>query len=157
MLAFYQLFPEIGLKETRTATIFGGDRSLPHDSYGFVELYCVDPDCDCRRVMINVLSERGRAHLATINHAFEAPANDDPVQKQTFLDPLNVQSRWSGALLELFKEIILDRAYCERLERHYRMVKDALRDPGHPIHQVIGRSKRSSGLRRKKEGRSTLE
>jgi hypothetical protein len=149
MMAFYQLFPEIGPRETRTATIFGRDRSLLNDSYGFVELYCVDPDCDCRRVMINVLSERGRAHLATINHAFEPPAVDGPIREQTFLDPLNVQSRWSIALLELFKEILLDEAYRERLERHYRMVKDALRDPSHPIHQVISRARRSSTRRRK--------
>lgn len=149
MMAFYQLFPGIGLRETRTATIFGRDKSLPDDSYGFIELYCVDPDCDCRRVMINVLSERRRAHLATINHAFEPPADDDPVQEQTFLDPLNVQSCWSGVLLGLFKEILLDEAYCERIERHYRMVKDALRDPAHPIHQGISRSRESSAPRRK--------
>jgi hypothetical protein len=41
MVAFYHLFPEIGTRETRTATIFGRDRSLPDDSYGFIELYCV--------------------------------------------------------------------------------------------------------------------
>jgi hypothetical protein len=150
MVAFYHLFPEIGTRETRTATIFGRDSSLPDDSYGFIELYCVDPHCDCRRVMINVFSETGPTHLATINYAFDPPAVDGPIQEQTFLDPLNVQSRWSGALLELFKEILRERAYCERLERHYRMVKEALRDPAHSIHQVINRSKRSSGLRRKK-------
>jgi hypothetical protein len=61
MMVFYQLFPGIGLRETRTATIFGRDKSLPDDSYGFIELYCVDPDCDYRHVMINVLSERRRA------------------------------------------------------------------------------------------------
>jgi len=94
--------------------------------------------------MVNVYSKKGNAHLATINHAFEPPADDDSIQEQTFLDPLNVQSRWSGALLELFKEILLDLAYRDRLERHYGMVKDALRDPGHPIHQVINRSRRPS-------------
>jgi hypothetical protein len=149
MMVFYQLFPEIGLKETRTAAVFGRDSSLPDDSYGFIELYCVDPACDCRRVMINVLAEKQRTHLATINHAFEPHADDDPVQEQTFLDPLNVQSRWSGALLGLFKEILLDEAYRERLDRHYRMVKDALRDPVHPIHQVISGSRRPSAPRHK--------
>jgi hypothetical protein len=142
MMSFLHLFPEIGPRETRTATISGGDRSLPDDSYGFLELYCVDPDCDCRRVMINVFSETGPTHLATINHAFDPTAIDDPVQEQTFLDPLNVQSRRSPALLDLFKEVLLDEAYRKRLERHYRMVKDALREPEHPIHLVINRSRR---------------
>jgi hypothetical protein len=100
--------------------------------------------------MVNVYSEKGGAHLTTINHAFEAPADDDSIREQTFLDPLNVQSRWSGALLELFEEILLDVAYRERLERHYRMVKDALRDPEHPIHQVISRLQRPSTPHRKR-------
>jgi hypothetical protein len=93
MMSFPHLFPEIGPRETRTAIISGGDRSLPDDSHGFIELYCVDPDCDCRRMMINVFSETGPTHLATINHAFEPPADDDSIREQTFLDPLNVQSR----------------------------------------------------------------
>lgn len=149
MMSFLHLFPEIGPRETRTATISGGDRSLPDDSYGFIELYCVDPDCDCRRVMINVFSETGPTHLATINHAFDPPAIDDPLQEQTFLDPLNVQSRWSPTLLDLFNEVLLDEAYRKRLERHYRLVKDGLHDPSHPIHQIIKKVRRSSAPRRR--------
>lgn len=150
MMALLQLFPEIGPIATRTATIFGGDRSLPDDSYGSIELFCVDPDCDCRRVMINVFSETGPTHLATINHAFDPPAADDPIREQTFLDPLNVQSRCSGALLELFEEMLLDTAYRKRLERHYHMVKDALRDPAHPIHQAIRKLRKPSTPRRRR-------
>jgi len=48
MMPFHELFPEIGLSETRSARVLQNDKKLPADSYGFVELFCVDPKCDCR-------------------------------------------------------------------------------------------------------------
>jgi len=27
---------------------------IPDGEYGFVELYCDEPDCDCRRVVIDI-------------------------------------------------------------------------------------------------------
>ena len=47
-------FPEVGARETRLVTV-PQRQDLPDWEYGFVELYCDEPDCDCRRVMINVL------------------------------------------------------------------------------------------------------
>ena len=38
---------------------------------------------------------------------------------------------------ELFLEVVLTPEYSARLHRHYQMVKEALRDPTHPIHQRI--------------------
>ena len=146
MMPFNVLFPEIGLKETRSAHLLKDDEGLPADSYGFVELYCVDPKCDCRRVMINVFSEKRPAHLATINHAFEPPGRDAPLREQTFLDPLDKQSRYSQALMDLFKKLLsMDPGYRQRIERHYRLVKDALADPAHPIHAVIASVGASDG------------
>jgi hypothetical protein len=79
--------------------------------------------------VINVWSREAKAHVATINHAFERPSPDALVPEQTFLDPLNPQTRWSGALLDLFVNVVLrDRPYCKRLERHYRLFKNALED-----------------------------
>lgn len=138
MMLFPDLFPEIGIDETRTLTVIQGDGELPPDGYGFLELYCVDPRCDCRRVLFNVFAQDRRAHVATISHAFEVPASDALEPQQTFLDPLNPQSRWSEPLLRLCQGTLLyDPAYRARLERHYRMVKDALADPMHPIHRRI--------------------
>jgi len=149
MLPFHELFPEIGLSETRSARVLQKDEKLPADSYGFVELFCVDPKCDCRRVMINVLSEDRPAHLATINHAFEPPGPDAAMPDQTFLDPLNRQSRHSQALMDLFKKLLsLDDAHRQRIERHYRMVKDALADPVHPIHAIVRSAGAANGTQK---------
>src|SRR5437867_12307390 len=129
MVVFASLFRELAVRETRVVTVFDPlppsyPRHLPADEYGLLELYCDEPGCNCRRVMINVLARRGNRHLATINHAFEKPGPDDPVLDQTFLDPLNRQSRWSPALLDLFVNLVLrDDAYRRRLERHYELFK----------------------------------
>lgn len=89
-------------------------------------------------VMINVLARRAREHVATINHGFEKPATDDPVPVQTFLDPLNRQSQWAEALLELFVNAVLaDEDYRRRLVWHYRMFKNVVEDAAHPAHRLL--------------------
>jgi hypothetical protein len=142
MYSFHKLFPERAEAETRTVTVLpredgSTDSGIPAGEYGLLEAYCVEPGCDCRRVMINVIGRSQQRHLVTINHSFEPPPPDDVIDEQTFLDPLNPQCSWSGQFLKLFLNVVLTADYSARLERHYRMVKDALADPGHPIHGRI--------------------
>ncbi|HEY6724145.1 MAG TPA: SEC-C metal-binding domain-containing protein [Polyangiaceae bacterium] len=91
---------------------------LPKGDYLFREFYCNEPDCDCRRVVLQVYWAQGKRVAATINYAFEPskpPFDDEP---QVFLDPLNPQSDSSEVLFEIFGEIIADdRAYYDRLVR----------------------------------------
>ncbi len=133
MVIFGEMFREVAEKETRVITTFD-DPKLGSESYALVDLYCIAPDCDCRRVMINVIRDRDTKHLATINWAFDG---GDPDQGP-FLDRLNVQSELSDALLKMVKETVLpDKRYVERLERHYRMVKEAVADPNNEVHKVL--------------------
>jgi hypothetical protein len=163
MLEFRHLFPEIGMDETRSAIIPKGGASLPRGQYFFLEAYCTDKGCDCRRVMLRVMwtpVEEGAPgpqivpkEVAWILHAFEPPPPDAHVPEQTMLDPLNPQSELAEGVLDLFNEtVIQDPAYRERLVRHYRMVKDAIATKGHPIHRQIAaaasarRRSRSKGV-----------
>lgn len=142
-MRFGLLFRELAERETRTVKIFDplpvDDPSfLPVDEYGFDEWYCVEPRCDCRRVMINVVARHAQAHAATINHGFDPPGKDDLVPDQTFLDPLNRQSRWSAVLLDLFANVVLaDESYRQRLLRHYHLFKNAVDDPAHPCQRLV--------------------
>ena len=54
MIPFAERFPELGARETRSVTAIHRP-DLPDGEYGFLELYCDEPGCDCRRVMIDVL------------------------------------------------------------------------------------------------------
>ncbi len=134
MMLFHSFFPEQAEAETRTITL-RGYASIPDGEYALVELYCMDPACDCRRVMLNVISRR-QGHVATINYGFDRQSE----MAGPFLDPLNPQSRYAKELLEAVSQFVLsDPAYVERLEAHYRKIKQALADTKHPIHHTLAR------------------
>ena len=56
MIPFSKIFPRLAEKETRTLMLFNelNEFNLPSGKYGFLESYCSDPSCDCRRVFLNV-------------------------------------------------------------------------------------------------------
>jgi hypothetical protein len=145
MMRFGLLFPDVAEREMRTVQVLEAlpeaDPSyVPVDEYGLDELYCDERRCDCRRVMINILARHAKQHVATINHAFQKPGKDAPVSEQTFLDPLNLQSRWAAGLLRLFMKVVLaDQEYRQRWLRHYRMFKNVVDDPTHPAHRLLRR------------------
>jgi hypothetical protein len=121
VVPFHKYFPDMAQAECRAATVFGRD-DLPDDEYGLLESYCDDPACDCRRVMLNVASRKQNKILATVSFGFDP---NDPL-RGPFLDPLNRQSKHAPALLKLVEIILQDGQYVARLERHYRLVKNAV-------------------------------
>ncbi len=85
MVPFVSKFPELGARETRSIRVAGRD-DLPDDEYGFIEFYCDEPGCDCRRVRIDVLREdTGWKRIsATISYGWE---------------PVDFYRRWDGSSL----------------------------------------------------------
>ncbi len=135
LLPFITLFPEQGKQETRVINIYRHE-ILPDDEYTLVESYCTDPQCDCQRVMLNVVGQRQmqKDYLASISFAF----NRKGEMAGTFLDPMNSQSKYAGTLLELVSGILEnDPAYVARLKSHYQQVKTAAADPTHSVYQKI--------------------
>ena len=143
-MSFRSLFGDLAVAETRAIQVLESlPGRLPVDEYGFDEWYCVDPDCDCRRVLFLVFARRAGEHVATISHSFEPPGKRAWLAEQTILDPLLPQSALSQELLRACKEVLLtDPEYCRRLERHYSMVKDAVADPDHPSQRLLRRSEK---------------
>ena len=80
MRPFHLLFPELAERECRTIRPMNHER-LPSRRFLFLESYCVEPRCDCRRVMLSVVEEGIRAQVATINHAFEPPGPPNEVER----------------------------------------------------------------------------
>ena len=136
MSGFWLRFPELARRETRTMILPSPQGGLPADSYGFLELYCNDPKCDCRRVLLQVRTEdEPDKILATINYGWESLdfyrkwlyGDREAAReiKEASLDPLNPQSPFAPSLLRLFRTVALaDKAYVQRLERHYQVFKD---------------------------------
>ncbi len=131
---FYERFPEIAEHETRSIAVYN-HVGIPKDEYVLVEAYCDEPDCDCRRVFLNVVSRQQQRDVAVIAYGWEDEdfyidwfgKNRQDVIKELKGPVLNSASRQTSiapALLKLIEtEILTDKAYVERLKRHYRMFK----------------------------------
>lgn len=136
MIPFATRFPDLALRETRSVEVRGRP-DLPDGDYGFIELYCNEDPCDCRRVIIQVVSRAtGDKVLATIGYGWEPVAfykkslhGDRELAKDCkgpSLDPINAQSQFAPALLKLFRIVLQGAEYAQRLERHYRLFKSPL-------------------------------
>ena len=158
MTPFYTRFHDLALKEMRSATV-REQPGVPDGEYSFLELYCDEADCDCRRVIIDVMTaDTGSKIWATINFGWETLEfyekwmRDKELAKHVIgasLDMLNPQSRYSDALLRLFKWVLEDEAYVERLKRHYALFKGAI----HAEHQAKHQAKKQKVKQRKRSWR----
>jgi hypothetical protein len=132
MLAFFERIGDLAFKETRSVTVPAGS-PVPAGEYGFLEYYCTDDNCDCRRVIIRVIGQRSRdKSWATISDGWEnaafyrkwSPGMDSAEEwSRPTLDPLNPQSKYAMAFLGFFGQMIQDKAYVDRLKRHYKMFR----------------------------------
>lgn len=144
---FHELCPEVGLRETRTVTLksnSGGD--LPPDSYAFLEMYCSEKGCDCRRVYFQVVAESNPSVvLAVISWGWEPlafyrrwgnfpkTARDAKDMKGPALAPMSEQSDLAPALIELANTVLLSAPdYVERIKRHYKAFRAKIEGQGAP-------------------------
>ena len=156
MVPFYDEFPDLAVRETRTIYIRGRN-DLPDGEYGFIELYCNEEDCDCRRVLINVMTpDTGVMTWATINYGWERSEFYENWMRSSeyakeckgpYLDPLNPQTEYGPVLLQLFEFILTDQMYVERLKRHYDLFKGAIQKG--KVVERKRRKRRRPGLRNK--------
>lgn len=133
---FHAYCPEIGYDEYRSVILFPG-AGKPVREFGFMELYCTEPDCDCRRVIFRVVTmERPGEIVATIAYGWESPEyyvkwmyGDKVAERMAGLttEMLWPQSDLTGMLFEMCRDhLISDRKYVERLKRHYALFRKAL-------------------------------
>lgn len=136
---FHNRFPEIAERETRTITLLDhSDFNLPPAHYSFLEMFCDEPGCDCRRVFFSVVSSLQNDIQAVIAWGWEERAfyikwmgENDPDTISGLIGPMlnlaSPQSKHAPTLLNLFKEVLLnDSAYIERVKRHYAMFRQEI-------------------------------
>lgn len=142
MIPFHSVLAEIAQREVRWIHLapepgVASSCGLSAGEYAFIEFYCEDLECDCRRVFFQVLARhRQDKVLASINYGWEKESFyrkrlpwDPDAPKQIVrgsLDPMNEQSEHSAELLELFQQHVLDEPYRLRLRRHYRLFREEL-------------------------------
>lgn len=138
----YEYLPELAERETRTISVLQPTAlGLPLGQYSFLEMFCDERRCDCRRVMWWVASTRQREPEAVIAWGWESRrfyarwlGEDAPEVLDALQGPcLNLgspQSALAPALLRLCTEHLLGNpAYVERLKRHYRLFRARVEAP----------------------------
>ena len=70
MQPFHDLFPDIASQEYRSVVLPEGGDEIPPGGYLFLECYCTDPGCDCRRVVLVVMNN-DREQVASIGFGFD--------------------------------------------------------------------------------------
>jgi hypothetical protein len=160
---FYELFPEVAQAETRSITVLKAGSALPDGTYGFVEMFCNDERCDCRRAFIQVLSDhsprlRDNGPLATISFGWEDESfyrkwasfplsNEELAElKGPALASMAPQSRYASVLLVHFKILVHDEAYAERIARHYRAYREVIDRRGTKANVTVVRSEPKPGM-----------
>lgn len=143
----YDRFPEIAKAETRSILVLEkpeGHKLAPAD-YGFMEMFCNEQGCDCRRVFFSVISSQTKAIEAVVTYGWETKdfyrkwlkhgTEEDIAGLQG--PELNLGSprgKYAEGILKLFKDHLLkDRAYIERVKRHYKMFRATVDKPNNPL------------------------
>ncbi|MEM7657892.1 MAG: hypothetical protein AAF399_17335, partial [Bacteroidota bacterium] len=60
LVALLSTFPTIAIREMRIVKMKKPQLYVPKGSYLFMEYYCSDPECDCRRVQVQVFAHPPR-------------------------------------------------------------------------------------------------
>ncbi len=136
----YEYCREVAEAETRTITIFENNEfNLPAGHYSFIEMFCNEPGCDCRRCFFMVRADWSQETLATIGFGWESPdfytrwMGDDELSdllSGVGLEPMQPQSKHASEILRLFKMVLLPQdEYIKRVKRHYALMRSVVDGP----------------------------
>ncbi len=135
---FHSLFLEVAEDDLLRIEIRPGD-PLPKGEYAFLEHYCMDAGCDCRLVMLQVVSlKHPKKVLATVQYGW-APLKHykaqfgDAAAKEAKGPSLVVgapQSRQADLWLEIVTEVLREKPVAAQLRTHYRMWREAVNRAG---------------------------
>lgn len=120
MLQYSELFPDDNA--TFCLCLERKTGSLAKGIYSFFDSHCTEKKCDCRRIAVSVINEKGK-DLAHIGFGF------DPGEEEAgpYLEPFMPQSRHAELLLEIFTDLVnTEPDFLEDLYYHYRQVREKI-------------------------------
>lgn len=136
--SFFDEFPEFVTKEFRNITVLNNNcmKYIPPGNYAFLEMFCPDIDCDCRKVIINVISANPFKTWATFHYGWESEKfykkwwgknlEDYKPMSGLHFDPPTKDRLKNEFLLTFADHIKNDQNYAERIKRHYFMFKEKM-------------------------------
>ena len=129
-------FPRIFDRDAKIFAVSDPTGGLPIGEYVFLDHYCNNPFCDCRRVMFRVVEYKSYETLAYIHYGWESEEFYRKLSgsrhvahrgRTAVLDPDREQSELAPALLKHFQKFIRrNEAFVGQLREHYEMFKRAV-------------------------------
>ena len=137
-IPLFYVLPDVAIKENRNLIIDVKNARLPEGDYNFIELFCDDPECDCRNVVIEVIVKGEEKPLATMRYGWEDfeyyqkfiganELNDEVIDCKAAALIGEKQSEHADLLLRIFKDFLRDEGYQKRLALHYHKFKEELK------------------------------
>lgn len=125
----------IGDKHQVRAITITDNPMLPSGAYSFIDFYCTDKDCDCRKAIIFVYHQD--QHVSTVNYGWEnekfhtdwmgAGDHDEVAREMSGLSldwgsPDRVSPE---GILNLMKHL-MDEKWTSTLKNHYKLMRKEL-------------------------------
>jgi hypothetical protein len=135
MMEFIAAGEIIGEAHQVRSVVIAQSPQLPDGEYSFIDMYCSDSGCDCRKTMIQVL-HNGK-HVSTINYGWEPAGfykkwmgtssadNLFPSMSGVTIDLTSPNLVSEQGMLELFNTLLND-IWIAKFKRHYKEVKAAI-------------------------------
>jgi hypothetical protein len=134
---FYTHFPHIANKLTRTVFPYYDASKQPGVDFGFINAFCNDKNCDCRRVLIHVISSNPSLHnrkAAVLCYGWEPksfylnwfPGFDQDelaMYKGPGLEVFQPQTEYSASILDIFKDMLKSPDYTREIIMQYALMK----------------------------------
>ncbi len=134
---FFKVFPEDAEIKTRKIMLVQDTFGLPKGKYFLVENYCADKECDCRKVMINVVTMDGKfTILGTVGFGWEDARyykkwlNDDHLGEEmvgAYIEAGGIQTGMEKECLDLVKNSLRDSKFVDLIKKRYSIFKEKIK------------------------------
>lgn len=135
--SLHNILPLLAEAETKSITLLSNENEfeLPAGNYLFVEMFCNEKNCDCRRVIFSVFNDNHKIALANIGYGWESEtfykkwnrSNDKTIARKMMkflLNQISPQSEYAKMILIMFNKVLFPSTpYLARVKAHYLLFR----------------------------------
>jgi hypothetical protein len=140
LVPFDQIYPDVARAEARVCRLPVAGAGEPAGDFLLREFYCVEPGCDCRRVLVMFMphGKPDRVAAATINFGWELPryyrewSSDPELWREmagATLERWAKQGPHAKRFLLVFMKLVQDKTLVALFQKHYQLVKEKIEPP----------------------------
>lgn len=135
ILPFHIICPEEGFSTKWQLTIMGNPNRHINGTYDVIDLYCIDPSCDCQKVTLSIV--KNNTIKASVSYGWNSAAFyrswgvDQEMANlltQGFLDPYAPQSNDAEAIFDHVSRLLTEPEGPRFFKKRYALFKKTLNE-----------------------------